>query len=202
MLVRFFLLILAIGGSCHKCSYQVPTVDEVVLGVPLELDDIGSRSRRDTFQPLRIRLFFDESIANLTVEKQLFINSSLVPEAVGYWSQALMVRRSSAPIRLSRKCLTSHYYIRQGEKQQACATGCKDVTTCGETPVPDSHLYQCRYCESSNPLTCSVSGPADGPGVGDTDFLLYVSAVASDRCQNPDTVAYAAHCQQEADFDR
>jgi hypothetical protein len=40
-----------------------------------------------------------------------------------------------------RKCLTSHYYIRQGERQQACATGCKDITTCGETPVPDSHLY-------------------------------------------------------------
>jgi leishmanolysin-like peptidase len=32
--------------------------------------------------------------------------------------------------------------------------------------------------------------------------LLYVSVVDSLRCQNEDTIAYAAHCQQEAELDR
>ena len=53
-----------------------------------------------------------------------------------------------------------------------------------------------------NPLSCTSVGPEDGPGVEETDFLLYVSAVSSTRCQNQDTIAYAAHCQQEAELDR
>ena len=36
----------------------------------------------------------------------------------------------------------------------------------------------------------------------DTDFVLFVSTVQSDRCKLPDTVAYAAYCQLEAETDR
>ena len=32
--------------------------------------------------------------------------------------------------------------------------------------------------------------------------MLYVSTVYSDRCKTPDTVAYAAYCQLEAETDR
>uniref|UniRef100_A0A0M3JY20 Leishmanolysin-like peptidase n=1 Tax=Anisakis simplex TaxID=6269 RepID=A0A0M3JY20_ANISI len=148
------------------------------------------------YQPLRIHLHYDNgSISLLT---------SLLPDAVGYWTSALSVRRKNAPIRLNRKCLSNHYYIRPNEKSQhqSCVMGCKRKTTCGEIVVPEEHLFQCRYCSSPNPYNCIASGPNDGPGVENADFLLYVSAVLSDRCKNIDTVAYAAHCQQEADFDR
>ncbi len=50
--------------------------------------------------------------------------------------------------------------------------------------------------------SCIASGPSDGVGVSQTDFLLYVSAGATERCAAADTVAYAAHCQQKLDLDR
>ena len=36
----------------------------------------------------------------------------------------------------------------------------------------------------------------------DADFLFYISAMETQRCQKGMTVAYAAHCQQEAVLDR
>ncbi|KAE9549719.1 hypothetical protein FO519_007071 [Halicephalobus sp. NKZ332] len=138
----------------------------------------------------------------LPVEKQIFINSSLLPNAIGFWEQALLIRRTHAPIRLSRKCRSNHYYLEASEPHPSCVDRCKEVTTCGEIAVPEEHLFQCRYCALPTPLSCMSSGPSDGPGVHDADFLLYVSAVDSNRCKNEDTIAYAAHCQQEADFDR
>ena len=47
-----------------------------------------------------------------------------------------------------------------------------------------------------------MSGPGSGPGVAQADFLLYVSTVHTERCDGADTVAYAAHCQQESTLDR
>ena len=43
---------------------------------------------------------------------------------------------------------------------------------------------------------------AIGAGVADTDFILYVSTLETERCNVSKTVAYAAHCQQEMTFDR
>lgn len=61
---------------------------------------------------------------------------------------------------------------------------------------------QCRYCVDHNPSSCTSRGAQDGEGIREADFLFYVSAVPSDRCSSRDTVAYAAHCQQEATLDR
>uniref|UniRef100_A0A914ZU37 Leishmanolysin-like peptidase n=1 Tax=Parascaris univalens TaxID=6257 RepID=A0A914ZU37_PARUN len=197
------------------CSYRVPDVNDVVFDVPIEannkdfIDELNKESSRRVrqvkpiYHPLRIHLHYDtDSITLLSEELQIFVNDSLLPDAVGYWTHALSVLHTTAPIRLSRKCISNHYYVRPHEKRQSCVLGCKKKTSCGEVIVPEEHLYQCRYCSSPNPQNCAVSGPADGAGVADTDFLLYVSAVFSERCKNADTVAYAAHCQQEADFDR
>lgn len=41
-----------------------------------------------------------------------------------------------------------------------------------------------------------------GPGIDGADFVFYVSALQTARCKHGFTVAYAAHCQQEAAFDR
>ena len=57
----------------------------------------------------------------------------------------------------------------------------------------------CREVHSDGSLM--VSG-ADGTGVSNADFLLYVSAHDSSRCKVGTTVAYAAYCQLEADRDR
>ena len=41
-----------------------------------------------------------------------------------------------------------------------------------------------------------------GPGVTESDFILYVSAYSTDRCDIGTTVAYAAYCQLEGALDR
>uniref|UniRef100_A0A8C5MYD8 Leishmanolysin-like peptidase n=1 Tax=Leptobrachium leishanense TaxID=445787 RepID=A0A8C5MYD8_9ANUR len=49
---------------------------------------------------------------------------------------------------------------------------------------------------------CGPSGAPDGDGVLDADFVLYVSAITTDRCRQENIVAYAAYCQLEAEMDR
>lgn len=39
-------------------------------------------------------------------------------------------------------------------------------------------------------------------GVKDADFVFYISAIQTERCQKGATVAYAAHCQQESVTER
>lgn len=51
---------------------------------------------------------------------------------------------------------------------------------------------ECRVAENSTA----------GPGIADADFVFYVSALQTVRCKHGFTVAYAAHCQQEAALDR
>ncbi|VDD93296.1 unnamed protein product [Enterobius vermicularis] len=148
---------------------NVPHVDDIVFNVPIDIEGESLLDGSDT--------------AN-----------SLLPEAIGYWQQALSVRPTISPIRLYRKCVSNRYYTRPGDNYQSCEKACRENTTCGEVIVPDEHLYDIRRCDSS--------GLPDGPGVSGADFLLYVSAVKSERCVGVDTVAYAAHCQQEAIFDR
>uniref|UniRef100_A0AC34GP65 Leishmanolysin-like peptidase n=1 Tax=Panagrolaimus sp. ES5 TaxID=591445 RepID=A0AC34GP65_9BILA len=105
-----------------------------------------------------------------------------------------------------KHCLFDEHMLPLGlvasEPHPSCVDRCKEVTTCGEVAIPDEHLFQCRFCALPTPLACTSTGPTDGPGVTDADFVLYVSAVNSNRCKNEDTIAYAAHCQQEADLDR
>ncbi|KAK6034454.1 hypothetical protein COOONC_28041 [Cooperia oncophora] len=57
---------------------------------------------------------------------------------------------------------------------------------------------ECSYCLTSD--DCYTSGEK-GEGVKDADFVLYVTAISTKRCDSVDTLAYAAHCQQEALLD-
>ena len=49
---------------------------------------------------------------------------------------------------------------------------------------------------------CRIESPPIGKGVPDADFVFYISALETDRCEKGFTVAYAAHCQQESVLDR
>ncbi|KJH47329.1 Leishmanolysin [Dictyocaulus viviparus] len=179
---------------------QYPRVEDVLLEVPIE----STRSRRSikseaSFEPLRIYLHYDKSVLELSSEKQLFVNSSLLPEAAGYWENALRVARADVAIRLRRKCISSYYYFQNEKKTVACDRGCREWTTCGDAVIPEDHLLECSYCLSSD--DCYTTGEK-GKGVKDADFVLYVTAIATKRCDSADTLAYAAHCQQEALLDR
>ncbi|VDM52059.1 unnamed protein product [Angiostrongylus costaricensis] len=173
-------------------KFQYPRVEDVLFEVPIE----PSRQRRaaksePSFEPLRIYLHYDKSVLELSSEKQLFVNSSLLPEAAGYWENALRVARTDGPIRLRRKCVSSYYYFQNEKKTVACDRGCREWTTCGDAIIPQEHLLVSLLG------TLSVKWNLE-----DADFVLYVTAISTKRCDSVDTLAYAAHCQQEAVLDR
>lgn len=184
------------------CSYTPPRVEDILFEVPIETQERGKRSttgHKKKYQPLRIHLYYDQSVRDLEGEKQAFVNTSLLPEAAGYWEKVLRVRPMKSPIRLRRKCVSSFYYYKPSLGNVACDKACRDLTTCGDAVIPEDHLLECTYCTSAD--DCERSGKA-GPGVGEADFILYVTAIATKKCEMSDTLAYAAHCQQEAELDR
>lgn len=83
-----------------------------------------------------------------------------------------------------------------------CIDSCKAVTMCGEAEVPEMHLDVCRTCNATGQDCKAMPGSVPGPGISDTDFVFYVSTRQTERCHKGLTVAYAAHCQQEAAMDR
>ena len=69
---------------------------------------------------------------------------------------------------------------------------------------------QCNNAEddmSPSAANCVTVG-TDGPGVSNTDFLLYVSSLSVGTCMNrmnqesPSTIAFASACAMELEFDR
>ena len=77
-------------------------------------------------------------------------------------------------------------------------------------PHNHTHLQQCLQCNGANPCpNPEVGTPAQsGPGVPNTDFVLYISANQT-ACpplpphpNQPTTVAFAGHCQLEGTIDR
>lgn len=73
---------------------------------------------------------------------------------------------------------------------------------CGEVKVPEDHLDVCRVCNAFGQNCGVVGGREAGSGIVNADFVFYISAMETERCQKGMTVAYAAHCQQEAALDR
>ena len=75
-------------------------------------------------------------------------------------------------------------------------------------------LQECRICDVFG-NNCTSTG-SSGPGVANTDFLLYVTAsdnfCSEDNCDNCDNcednfwgngiLAFASHCQLDPDSDR
>ena len=69
---------------------------------------------------------------------------------------------------------------------------------CGEVSVPEEHLEVCRVCNAVGQNCGVVGSNSPSEGIDNEDFVFYME---SERCQKGTTVAYAAHCQQEAAFD-
>ncbi|XP_062536228.1 leishmanolysin-like peptidase isoform X2 [Armigeres subalbatus] len=183
----------------HKhCKHQHPKAHEVIHGVRLE--PLHVIRKRSLDQPLRILLVYDESVYRLDSDKFALINDTILPEAVRFWEQALMVRQTKEIIRLNRKCESSQVFVKNSLTY--CIDSCKSVTLCGEVQVPEDHLDVCRVCNSTGQDCREDSTTTAGAGISNADFVFYVSARQSERCHKGLTVAYAAHCQQEAALDR
>lgn len=197
--VGVVLAVAATSSSGHHCSHVHPKDHEVVRGVNLGEPHHVIR-KRAADQPLRILLYYDISVYRLDEEKFELINNTVLPEAVRFWESALMVRRAVSTIRLNRKCENNQLFYRRDEVY--CKNACSEKTTCGEVEVPDEHLEVCRTCNDTGQDCGAQPGSVRGQGIDGADFIFYVSATQTERCNKGQTVAYAAHCQQEAALDR
>ncbi|XP_062908505.1 leishmanolysin-like peptidase isoform X6 [Mobula hypostoma] len=185
-------------GACYTCKHRVPDFGEVIYQVYIQPPRI---TRRSVDQHLRIKIVYDLSIELLPLDKKNLVKNKLFPKAITYLQNTFQVRKVIGPILLSRPCATNQYLRKKDDPYMYCQGACAKITRCGPVIVPEEHLQQCRMC-SENGNSCGSSGLTDGPGVKDADFLLYVSALTTERCGQEDIVAYAAYCQLEAELDR
>ena len=71
---------------------------------------------------------------------------------------------------------------------------------CNRKHMLVSLIQRCVECRNTDPLECALGTPStDGPGIPNTDFIVYVSAMP---CVGTQTLASAAACQMESDLDR
>ncbi|CAF1133400.1 unnamed protein product [Adineta ricciae] len=157
---------------------------------------VRRRTVPDTFQ---IHIHYDISVQKLHKDEQRLIKNA-VEQATDYWSKTIRPKyKLNDRIRLTRQCPSRKMFIVENDYTiHYCSEKCLDVTKCGDIIVPDEHLQQCHVC--SKEKKCNRIG-TKGEGV-DAEFILYVSALETTRCQPVDTLATASFCQLEADRDR
>ncbi|XP_051841446.1 LOW QUALITY PROTEIN: leishmanolysin-like peptidase [Antechinus flavipes] len=184
------------GGS--HCHHRVPSADEVIYKVQLKTNHV---LKRDVDQHLRIKIVYDKSVEELLSEKRHLVKNKLFPQAISYLEKTFQVRRPTGPILLSRQCATNQYIRKRNDPHRYCKDSCAEHTKCGPIRVPEEHLQQCWVYNESERMRRS-SGLPSSKGIKDADFVLYVSALTTERCSQENIIAYAAYCQQEAEMDR
>uniref|UniRef100_A0A8C7BD59 Leishmanolysin-like peptidase n=1 Tax=Neovison vison TaxID=452646 RepID=A0A8C7BD59_NEOVI len=138
----------------------------------------------------------------LDVDEHLRIKTNkLFPQAISYLEKTFQVRRPAGTILLSRQRATNRYLQKENDPHRYCTGEFAEHTKCGPVIVPEEHLQRCRVCRGGK-WSCVAVGVQDQEGVRDADFVLYVGALATERCSHENIISYAAYCQQEAKMDR
>ncbi|KAL5497157.1 hypothetical protein EMCRGX_G013581 [Ephydatia muelleri] len=162
--------------------------DAVIHGVHLESHD--QVSLRATDQPIRISVYYDKVQSNV---KDLV--QTVTKAAVAYFNQLIKVKPIGVPLLLDRSCSSTSKYVKG---IRYCDYSCAPQTLCVETVVPVDHLQPCRVCKGGQ---CDISTTdPKSPGVPNTDYILYVTAMNTKDCAT--SLAYASACQTESSLDR
>lgn len=185
-------------GTSPPCRHHVLSDTEVINKVHLKTNHV---TKRDADGHLRIKTIYDQSIEELLPEKRYLVKNKLFPQAISYLEKTFQVRRPAGRILLSRQCATNQYLRKENDPHRYCTGECAVHTKCGPVIVPEEHLQQCRVCREGK-WPCGAVGVLDPEGVRDADFVLYVGALATERCSHENIISYAAYCQQEAKMDR
>nr|XP_030869294.2 leishmanolysin-like peptidase isoform X2 [Gorilla gorilla gorilla] len=185
-------------GSSPPCRHHVPSDTEVINKVHLKANHVV---KRDVDEHLRIKTVYDKSVEELLPEKKNLVKNKLFPQAISYLEKTFQVRRPAGTILLSRQCATNQYLRKENDPHRYCTGECAAHTKCGPVIVPEEHLQQCRVYRGGKWPHGAVGVP-DQEGISDADFVLYVGALATERCSHENIISYAAYCQQEANMDR
>ncbi|XP_039351522.1 leishmanolysin-like peptidase isoform X1 [Mauremys reevesii] len=188
----------AAAAASSSCHHRVPSGGEVVYKVYLKENHV---LKRNVDQKLRIKTIYDRSVEDLLPEKRHLIKNKLFPQAISYLEKTFQVRKPTGTILLSRQCATNQYLRKKGDPHRYCQGACAEHTRCGPVVVPEEHLQQCREY-SAKEGHWGPAGLPDQEGIRDADFVLYVSALTTERCGQENIIAYAAYCQLEAEMDR
>ncbi|KAJ6665457.1 hypothetical protein lerEdw1_003298 [Lerista edwardsae] len=97
--------------------------------------------------------------------------------------------------------LKENHVMKRNVDQQLRIKTVYDKSVAELLPEKEHLIKQCRIY-NGNESRWGTIGPADQEGVRDADFVLYVSALTTERCGQENIIAYAAYCQLEADVDR
>ncbi|KAA3677918.1 leishmanolysin-like peptidase [Paragonimus westermani] len=189
------ILLIASATVCLH-SFEDPT--SIVTRVSLP----GRRriSRQAANLSLHIHVHYDESV--IKVREFEDIRKNILNVAVDFWQRALSLRhpRTYSHLVLDRRCVGGQTRLQAMNHRPltVCMNGCPDITTCGPIRIPNDHLNRCRFISNGSYV---LSGP-QGRGLLDTDFVLYISSLPTNRCETSKVLGYAAHCQTASHTDR
>ncbi|KAM3176239.1 hypothetical protein ACTXT7_006890 [Hymenolepis weldensis] len=175
--------------ACFPCHHLGPDARTIIRNI-VELRPV--RSKRDA-DPARLSfsIYSDSSFDKLPNSQQ--IRSLYVDPTLKFIEEALIIRRSPPKsIKLDRACKRSAVTSRFAEHDASfCPLGCKNVTYCGPVPIPSEYLNDCRISPSLNDTV------EENVTTAGYNFLIFLSARPTKKCNDATILGYSAHCQQE-----
>ncbi|CAF1298982.1 unnamed protein product [Rotaria sordida] len=196
-----FVFLRIIIQKCFSSVHISPNRNQLQYSfIRTNSDRIVERfKRRTTSDIFQIHIHYDTSVKKLLKDEQRLIKEA-VEAATKFWSKAIRPKyKLNNRIRLARQCPSRKMFIVENDYSvHYCSEKCLDETHCGDIIVPYEHLQQCHVCNKDR--KCERIG-TNGSGVN-AEFILYVSALDTNRCEPIDTLATASFCQLEPEQDR
>ena len=186
-----------------NCVHWIPKINDVVHNV--HIGHHNALVGQMNMQNIRFKVVFDNSVDNLKPAKQILVKNRLIPSAVQYFHQTYYVSKQTEPIQLQRMCRASSFYLKDDEgigsgHIQYCKLAC-EKTLCGPVKVPERFLDHCRVCDEHG-NNCRKNVNIHLAPDKFANFLLFVSSMQTDHCDEANIVAYASYCQQEHALNR
>lgn len=203
--IAFFCTLNWYFGSA-RARHWIPNRNDIVHHVPSGL--VHSIRNQPATQNMRFHVTYDKSLRSLNTGRRKLIVQKLIPEALDYFHKTLKVRPTRLPIKLQYMCHNHSYFLKDRKgKHRGNVLFCKKQcvrTHCGPVIIPQQHLDRCRVCNEngSRCRTSSKNKQQQKQGIKHKDFVLYVSSLQTQHCEETKAVAYASYCQQEHSLDR
>ncbi|XP_064398693.1 leishmanolysin-like peptidase isoform X2 [Halichondria panicea] len=187
-------------GMGNKCFHEP---GKVTAKVHQGGSTVGARDKRQrTYEPIRILFYYDTTIDTmLNPTQRSRLQDIAIPTIKSFLESSFSVIRATSPILLERECDEQSFYTPVEDPRQ-CIGQCAETPVCHLVPIPEDHLKRCVECNNGSVSNCTTRpGSVDGPGVSDTDLIIYVSAIDCSPF-GPGIFAFASSCQLESELDR
>ncbi|XP_076316986.1 ciliated left-right organizer metallopeptidase-like [Tachypleus tridentatus] len=165
---------------------------------------LSKRETTNQYQPIRIHLHHRKLASDLSPTGKTNL-LSVMRKAVQRIQHLLLVVPVQEPLLLQRNKACGSKWT-SGPNRNKCAEikhgymGEFCENQIDKMQIPEEHLEKVLVYNFSGPAPLPSSLPA-GPGVKDSDYLLYINSMYSEWCQKEEILAYASYCQLDQ-FDR